>query len=105
AKRLDEPRPDEAKGADTKGADAKPAKKSRMVVVGPGSGKPMLDIDMSATPRAQSDLPPEVRREIREKLSTDLWRIGVGSGVLLIFLPLFILTVVSKFFIDRSRAA
>jgi hypothetical protein len=46
-----------------------------------------------------------VRSEIRQKINRDLYRIGIGIGLILIFIPLFILAVVSKFFIDRSRAA
>jgi hypothetical protein len=50
-------------------------------------------------------LPPEVRANIREKVTGDLYRIGVGTGLILIFIPLFVLAIVSKFFIDRSRAS
>jgi hypothetical protein len=50
-------------------------------------------------------LPPELKQEIRKNLSRDLWRVGVGTGLLLIFLPVFILAIVAKFFIDRSRVA
>ena len=50
-------------------------------------------------------LPPEVRQHIREKVQGDMYRIGVGAGLILLFIPLFILAIVSKFFIDRSRAA
>jgi hypothetical protein len=51
------------------------------------------------------DLPPDVRANIREKVTGDLYRIGVGTGLILIFIPFFVLAVVSKIFIDRSRAA
>ena len=50
-------------------------------------------------------LPPEMRANIREKVTGDLYRIGVGTGLILVFIPLFVLAIVSKFFIDRSRAA
>jgi hypothetical protein len=50
-------------------------------------------------------LPPEKKAEIRQKISGDLQRIGMGAGLILLFIPLFILTIVSKFFIDRSRAS
>ncbi len=50
-------------------------------------------------------LPPEVRAEIRRNVSADLQKIGVGAGLVLLFIPLFILAVVAKFFIDRSRAS
>ncbi|HXF78030.1 MAG TPA: histidine kinase [Usitatibacter sp.] len=50
-------------------------------------------------------LPPEVRRDIRQQVSTDLYRAGVGGALILIFIPLFALAIVSKFFIDRARGA
>ena len=50
-------------------------------------------------------LPPEVRAQIRQNVSGDLKKIGIGAGLVLIFIPLFILTAIAKFFIDRSRAA
>ena len=83
---------------------------------GPGSG---IVIDLSDDPPsppavpsppgapavAVAPLPPEVRAEIRRNVSGDLRKLGVGAGLVLLFIPLFILTVVAKFFIDRSRAA
>jgi hypothetical protein len=59
----------------------------------------------AATGIALPPLPPEVRAQIREKISGDMYRIGIGAGLILIFIPLFILAVVAKIFIDRSRAA
>jgi hypothetical protein len=50
-------------------------------------------------------LPPEVRQNIREKVQGDMYRIGLGAGLVVLFIPLFILAIVSKFFIDRSRAS
>ncbi len=50
-------------------------------------------------------LPPEVRQNIRDKVHGDMYRIGVGAALILLFIPLFILAIVSKFFIDRSRAS
>jgi hypothetical protein len=50
-------------------------------------------------------LPPEVRQQIRRNVSADLKKIGVGAGLVLVFIPLFILVIIAKFFIDRSRAA
>jgi hypothetical protein len=52
-----------------------------------------------------AELPPEVRRDIRNKVSGDLYRIGVGGALILVFIPLFAITIVSKFFIDRARGA
>jgi hypothetical protein len=62
--------------------------------------------DKPSTPDTPvTPLPPEMRAQIRQKVTGDLYRIGVGAGLILLFIPLFILAVVSKFFIDRSRAA
>ena len=63
----------------------------------------MTDPDEQALPVVP--LPPELRDRIRRNIRSDLYRMGVGSALILIFIPLFILTVVAKFFIDRSRAA
>ena len=52
-----------------------------------------------------TDLPPEVKAQIRRNVSGDLKKMGLGAALVLLFIPLFILTVVAKFFIDRSRAA
>lgn len=50
-------------------------------------------------------LPPEMRAQIRENVSGDIRKIGIGAGLVLLFIPFFILTLIAKFFIDRSRAA
>ena len=50
-------------------------------------------------------LTPEMRDDIHKRVSGDLRRIGVGAGMILVFIPLFILAIVSKYFIDRSRAS
>jgi hypothetical protein len=81
-------------------------KAPRVIVMGPGHDKPILDIQVDTDgARAGTPLPPELKKEIRSKVTGDLYRIGVGAGLILLFIPLFILTIVSKFFIDRSRAA
>jgi hypothetical protein len=63
----------------------------------------MTDPDEEALPAVP--LPPELRDRIRRNIRSDLYRMGVGGALILIFIPLFILTVVAKIFIDRSRAA
>jgi hypothetical protein len=80
-------------------------KKKRVIVVGPNPDKPLLDIEVGPGEANVAPLPAELKREIRKKVTGDLYRIGVGAGLILIFIPLFVLAVVSKFFIDRSRAA
>ena len=87
-------------------------KKGRIRLSPPGHGNVTIDIDphegvtMSdpSVPPAAA-LPPELRQQIRQKVTHDMYRAGVGAGLILLFIPLFVLTIVSKFFIDRSRAA
>jgi Zn-dependent protease with chaperone function len=50
-------------------------------------------------------LPPELRAQIREHVGDDIKKLGIGAALVLLFVPVFIVTVISKFFIDRSRAA
>ncbi|QJR12998.1 hypothetical protein DSM104443_04092 [Usitatibacter rugosus] len=50
-------------------------------------------------------LPPEFRDRIRQNVTGDMYRIGIGAALALILLPMFVLAVIAKFFIDRSRAA
>jgi len=52
-----------------------------------------------------TDLPPEVREQIRRNVSGDLKKMGLGAALVVLFIPIFILAVIAKFFIDRSRAA
>ncbi|MBC8023310.1 MAG: histidine kinase [Burkholderiales bacterium] len=77
----------------------------RVVIIGPGSEEPLLDIDMSKGEPSITPLPAQLKQEIRRKVTGDLYRIGLGAGLILIFIPLFVLLVVSKFFIDRARAS
>ena len=50
-------------------------------------------------------LPPEVRDQIRRNVIGDMKRIGIGAVLTLLVIPMFILAIIAKFFIDRSRAA
>ena len=100
-------------------AGARSGKKG--VQVGPGGvtvkgTHGSISIDMDDAPAAVpapptppaivlAPLPPEVRARIRENVSDDIRKIGIGAGLVLLFIPLFVLTLVAKFFIDRSRAA
>ncbi len=85
--------------------EAAKEKKPRVIVMTPGGDKPLLDIDVGTAQTATTPLPPEMKQEIRRKISGDIQRIGIGAGMILLFIPLFVLAIVSKFFIDRSRAA
>jgi Histidine kinase len=78
-------------GAETNPRAKKPAK-SRMAI----------HFD-SALPAAI--LPPEVRSDIRAKVVGDVWRIGVGSALILLFIQLFMMLLIAKYFIGRSRRA
>jgi hypothetical protein len=52
-----------------------------------------------------SALPDGFRGEIRRKVDGDMWRIGVGSALILAFIPLFMMLLISKYFLGRSRRA
>jgi Histidine kinase len=56
-------------------------------------------------PPAFSPLPAEVRQDIHAKVAQDVRRIGLGSALILTFIPLFFMTLIAKFLIDRSRRA
>ena len=101
--------------------------KAKRITIGPGkAGKPMIDIQIDglpqppappalpggeavpappAPPEIVAPLAPEVATKIRRDVTGDMYRIGIGAGLILILLPLFILAVVTKFFADRSRAS
>ncbi len=55
--------------------------------------------------RPQMVLSPEVKDTIRAKVGGDVWRVAVGSALILVFIPLFLMTIIAKFFIGRSRNA
>ena len=55
-------------------------------------------VDMTA-------LPDGFRGEIRRKVDGDMWRIGVGSALILAFIPVFVMLLISKYFLGRSRRA
>jgi hypothetical protein len=82
--------------------DEKPAKVPTPPAVPVPPGAPAVS---GVTAPPAPPLAPELRAQIREKVSHDMYRIGIGAGLILIFIPLFILAVVAKVFIDRSRAA
>jgi hypothetical protein len=92
--------------------------KKRLIIGSLDPNQPMVDIqvDGKGGPRVQIGPPsppaaplpplsPEFKADIRDRVTGDLYRIGVGSGLILIFIPLFILTIVAKIFIDRARAS
>jgi signal transduction histidine kinase len=62
-------------------------------------------IALSAPSPPSVVLPPELREAIKSTVRQDVRRVGVGSVLVLIFVPLFIMTLIAKYFIDRSRLA
>lgn len=56
-------------------------------------------------PPAAPSLPSELRADIREKVADDFFRLTFGAILIIIFIPLFIMAMIAKFFIDRARAA
>ncbi len=56
-------------------------------------------------PPAFSPLPVELRQDIHAKVAQDVKRIGLGSALILAFIPVFFMTLIAKFLIDRSRRA
>lgn len=57
------------------------------------------------SPPAAPSLPSELRADIREKVADDFFRLTFGAILIVIFIPLFIMAIIAKFFIDRARAA
>ena len=60
---------------------------------------------VSPTAPAFAPLPPELRQDIHAKVAQDVKRIGLGSALILAFIPIFFMTLIAKFLIDRSRRA
>lgn len=50
-------------------------------------------------------LPQELREDIRSKVAGDVYRVGIGSAMVLAFIPIFIMLLIAKFLVDRSRRA
>ncbi len=50
-------------------------------------------------------LSPAVKDSIRVKVGGDVWRVAVGSALILVFIPLLLMVIIAKFFISRSRNA
>ena len=63
-----------------------------------------INIDLP-TPPPPPALAPELREAIHAKVASDVARAGIGSLVVLAFIPIFIMMLIAKFFIGRSRRA
>ena len=68
------------------------------------SAKPALVINLDGSATG-AILPPDVRKDIRARVTGDMWRIGVGSALILLFIPVFMMLLIAKYFIGRSRRA
>lgn len=55
------------------------------------------------SPPAVPPLPPELRQDIRVKVASAVYRATVGSLLILLFIPFFIMIVIAKVFIGRAR--
>jgi hypothetical protein len=66
--------------------------------------KVMIGLDLPKG-LAAVQLPQDVRNDIRAKVAGDVWRVGIGSALILLFIPMFIMLVIAKYFIGRSRRA
>jgi hypothetical protein len=71
---------------------------------------PLSNLSPLATPAAPAApalpaLPAELRQDIHAKVAQDVKRIGLGGALILTFIPLFFMTLIAKFLIDRSRRA
>ena len=64
-----------------------------------------LKIEMPTPLVPHPPLPPELREAIHAKVASDVARVGIGSLVVLAFIPIFIMLLIAKFFIGRSRRA
>lgn len=62
-------------------------------------------LPISPAPPMFSPLPAELRQDIHAKVAQDVKRIGLGSALILAFIPVFFMTLIAKFLIDRSRGA
>ena len=102
----------------------KRAERGPSIRVGPRVGdKPMVEIEIdppappeppalpadagTAVPAipATPPLPPELASKIRRDVTGDMYRLGIGAAMILLLVPLFLVAVVIKFFVDRSRAS
>jgi len=82
------------------------------ISIGPDD-KPLIKIETADPPAPVAPvvaaalpappLPPELRDEIRRKVTGDFRRVGIGSAMIVTFVPLFLMLLIAKFYIGRSR--
>ena len=85
-------------------ADKSPSA-GEITVPGRKGPKATIIIDIDPALPATAMLSPEIRNDIRAKVAGDMWRIGVGSALILLFIPLFVVLLIAKYYIGRSRRA
>ncbi len=66
----------------------------------PPAGLPEEALQPPAPP-----IPPELANRIRRGVTGDMYRIGIGAALAIVLVPLFLVAIVIKFFVDRSRAS
>jgi hypothetical protein len=114
AKNASDAKPAAAAAAAKPAADAKPALPAAPAAPA-APAKPALPaapkMAMAAPipPKAPlaplAPLAPELRADIHEKVADDFYRLGIGAGMIMLFIPLFLMAIIAKFFIDRARGA
>ncbi len=67
--------------------------------------KSLVKIDGSNIATAVPPLTPELREDIRRRVSSDFKRVGIGSALIISFIPLFLILIIAKIYIGRSRRA
>jgi hypothetical protein len=69
----------------------------------PDPPSPPSDVETATPP--PPPLSPEVANKIRRDVTGDMYRIGIGAALILLLVPLFLVAIVIKFFVDRSRVS
>jgi len=102
---------------------------NRRIIVGPKGREPLIDVEIDSTkpdlpalpgasvpdlpdpsaalpplPQATA-LPPEVATKIRRDVTQDMYRIGIGALLVLVLVPLFVVAVITKFFVGRTKVS
>ena len=89
-----------SRGSVSIGFDDKP-----LIMIEPaGPPAPVAPVAPSAAAAPPAPpLPPELRDEIRRKVTGDFRRVGIGSAMIVTFVPLFLMLLIAKLYIGRSR--
>jgi hypothetical protein len=63
-------------------------------------GMPGVTVDLRG-----NELPAELKAEIAVAVGNDFYRGAIGAILILLFIPLFMVLLIAKFFVDRARRA